>query len=243
MSCKHAHAKTKTCSCHVTALMSYTCPASNRANKEMSLSLMQDPPRPPEGCARTASVKMHSITFLPRGSGGLQECRPGVSSPHPCSSHPAAEMHFRALIGCSQCLFVAILGGQGKGTRRNGKGEQEGTGKQGREREGNRKGTKRRKEKKEKEKRKGTPQNLAPRGIFVGTLTPNKCPKMHLRGGVAAAGMRAGDPGAAFLQTPATSRQKCNGMHLHRGCPCTAFRGAGGVLHKREVQKLGGGQK
>ena len=191
---------------------------------------------------------MHSITFLPRGSGSLQECRPGVSSPHPCSSHPAAEMHFRALLGArnenaSSSRFWGVKGREQEGTGRGNKkerGSKEGNGK-GTERELEPK--KRRKEKKEKEKRKGTPQNLAPRGIFVGTLTPNKCPKMHLRGGVAAAGMRAGDPGAAFLQTPATSRQKCNGMHLHRGCPCTAFTGAGGVLHKIEVQKLGGGAK
>ena len=148
----------------------------------VKLSLMQVSPAPPEGYPRTASVKMHSIPFLPRGSGALQKCSSRAAGTASGQMQNRIMGHFWVL--AMKMLLHRDSGGSGErkekerngeeGTERNGREGKERKKKNGREKREGKKGTEGKKNgKKEKEK---DPQKSRCRSIFVGTLTPKSAP-------------------------------------------------------------------
>ena len=108
------------------------------------------------------------------------------------------------------------------GSREEGKGRVG----EGRERKNREEEQKRERKKEGRKREKGTPQHLAPRGIFVGTLTP----KTALKCDFASSSLRAHGSVAAFLKSRAPSNEKCDAAHFHSGWLWIAFRGVWGVL-------------
>ena len=125
-------------------------------------------------------------------------------------------------------------GGSEKGTRREQQWNKK-AGKEQKTRKEIKKKKKRKKKKKERREGRDPPESCSSRH-FRRNAHPNKCPKMHLRSGVAAAGMRLEAPGRHSCRPPRPRGE--NVMEcIFTEAARAAFRGGGGVLHKREVQK------
>ena len=147
------------------------------------LSLMQVSPAPPEGYPRTASVKMHSIPFLPRGSGALQKCSSRAAGTASGQMQNRIMGHFWVL--AMKMLLHRDSGGSGerKEKERNGEEGTERNGREGKERKNGREkreGKKRNGREKEREKRKGKrPPEIAMQEHFRRNAHPQKCPIMR----------------------------------------------------------------